>query len=104
MEMAMAMAVAAEMVRKGRKERGNKLNAMIPAYAVALGSEMQADLEPLEEIAMEEFNFMSEEEVKKAFKKKGQFECILYFAREMDDERNWELDDPDGPSLQMNSL
>src|SRR5437762_892107 len=58
------------------------------------------DLEPLEEIAKEEFNFMSEKEVKKAFKKKGQSECMLYFAREVHDDEQ----DGDEPLLQINSL
>ena len=62
------------------------------------------DLEPLDEIATDEFNFLSQRELKKAFKKKGQFQCILYFAREaQDDEQDGELDG-DEPSLQINSL
>ena len=62
------------------------------------------DLEPLDEIATDEFNFLSQRELKKAFKKKGQFQCILYFAREaQDDEQDGELDGDEPPS-QINSL
>ena len=40
------------------------------------------DLEDLADKIKAEFNLMSEKDVKKALKKKGEVECILYFARE----------------------